>query len=73
MDISGNGMIIEQLLLGLQGQDPAGNNIYVANQPFLMYYEAGQTPSVSMFSKAAGSQFMSGQVTLTGYLVNLSQ
>jgi hypothetical protein len=73
MDISGNGVIIEQLLLELQGQDPAGNKIYVANQPFLMYYEAGQTPTVSMFSKAGGSQFMSGQVTLTGYLVNLSQ
>ncbi|MBV9158654.1 MAG: hypothetical protein JO097_20510 [Acidobacteriaceae bacterium] len=72
-DIAGNGGIIEQPLLTVQGQDSSGHNIYVANQPFLMYYEAGQTPEVSIFSQAGGSAFMSGQATLTGYLVNLNQ
>ena len=73
VDIAGNGAIIETPLLQLQGTDAAGNNIYVGNQPFLTYYEAGQTPNVSMFSQSAGFEFMSGAVTLTGYLINLSE
>lgn len=72
-DISGNGALIQTALMELQGKDAAGNSIYVANQPFLTYYEAGQTPSVSMFSQSGSFEFMSGSATLTGYLVNLSQ
>lgn len=72
-DLSGNGMIIENPFLQLQGPDPAGNNIYIGNEPMLIYYEAGQTPILQMNSATGSFEFMSGTVTLTGYLVNLSQ
>jgi hypothetical protein len=72
VDISGNGPIIENPFLQVQGNDPAGNTIYIANQPFLTYYEAGQTPAISIFAKAGGFQFISSGITLTGYLVNLN-
>lgn len=73
VDISGNGTIIQNPLLTLQGQDSEGNSFYIANQPFLTYFEAAQEPSVYMISQTAAFQFMSGQVTLSGYLVNLSE
>ena len=73
VDIGGNGAIIENPLLALQGKDPGGNSVYIGNQPMLMYYEAGQAPAVAMFSQAGAFQFMSGTATFTGYLVNLNQ
>ncbi len=72
VDISGNGTIMFPFMQKMSS-DSAGNSIYVANQPFLSYYEAGQTPEVSMFAAAGGFTFVSGNVTFTGYLVNLSE
>jgi hypothetical protein len=60
-------------LLTLQGADSAGNSIYIANQPLLAYFSAGQTPSIAVFAKSAAFEFVSGSVTLTGYTVNLAQ
>jgi hypothetical protein len=72
VDFSGNGTI-QHVLMQLQGQDSAGNNIYVANQPFLTYFEAGQQPSYAVFAKTGAFQFVSAGMTITGYLVDLSQ
>jgi hypothetical protein len=61
-------------LLTLQGKDGSGNNIYVANQPFLTYYSAGQTPIASVDAQFAqsGGYYVGAVITLTGYLVNLN-
>jgi hypothetical protein len=72
VDLSGNQSIIEYLFLQLAGTDQVGNSIYIANQPMLTYYEAGQTPIISAFTHSGGFEFVSGGVTLTGYLVNLN-
>jgi hypothetical protein len=61
------------ILHTLQGNDPAGNKIYVANQPWRYYFEAGQQPYIVMNAQAGSFEFMSGSVTVTGYLVNLTQ
>lgn len=68
-----NGTVFLPILHTLQGNDPSGNKIYVASQPMLYYWEAGQQPYFAMNAQAGGFMFMSGQVTLTGYLVNLTQ
>jgi hypothetical protein len=67
------GTIFMPILHTLQGNDSGGNKIYVASQPMLYYWEAGQQPYLVMNAQAGGFQFMSGQVTLTGYLVNLTE
>jgi hypothetical protein len=72
VDFYGNGAQASPLYT-MQGNDSAGNKIYIANQPLLVYFEAGQTPSIVMFAQAGNFEFVSGSVTLTGYLVNLSQ
>jgi hypothetical protein len=72
VDFYGNGAQASPLFT-LQGNDAAGNKIYIANQPMLAYFEAGQTPSVAVFAQSANFEFVSGSVTLTGHLVNLSQ
>ncbi len=41
VDIYGNGSIIETGFLQKQSLDSQGDPIYVQNQPFLTYYEAG--------------------------------
>lgn len=61
------------ILHTLQGTDASGSNIYIASQPMLYYFEAGQQPIFVMNAKAGGFEFMSGSVTLTGYLVNLTE
>jgi hypothetical protein len=43
---------------------------YAVNEPTLMYFEAGQKPTLTVFIGAA-SATMSADVTLTGYLVDL--
>jgi hypothetical protein len=63
----------ESPILTLQGQDYVGNNIYVANEPFLTYYEAGQTPTSAIYVQPGNNEYIAGHVTLTGYLVNLSE
>jgi hypothetical protein len=68
-----NGTIFMPILFTQQGNDSAGNKIYIASQPMLYYFEAGQTPYFVMNAQAGGFEFMSGQVTLTGYLVNLTE
>jgi hypothetical protein len=72
VEFAANGNFIP-ILHTQQGSDPFGNKIYVANQPMLYYYEPGQIPYLAMNATAAGFEFMSGQVTLTGYLVDLTQ
>jgi hypothetical protein len=72
VDFTGNGVIFGYPFLQVQGIDPSGNTIYVANQPLLTYFEAGQTPAVGIYTKAAGYEFVSSNITLTGYLVNLN-
>ena len=67
------GTIFMPILFTQQGNDSQGNKIYIASQPMLYYFEAGQAPYFVMNAQTAGFEFMSGQVTLTGYLVNLLQ
>jgi hypothetical protein len=67
------GTIFMPILHTLQGNDSAGNKIYVASQPMLYYFEAGQQPRFVDNAQAGSFTFMSGAVTLTGYLVNLTQ
>jgi hypothetical protein len=67
------GSIFIPILHTLQGNDPAGNKIYVASQPMLYFFEAGQAPYYVMNAQAGGFEFMSGSITLTGYLVDLTQ
>lgn len=69
----GNGAAQASPLFTMQGNDQAGKKVYIANQPMLAYFEAGQTPSIAMFAQTGSLESMSGAVTLTGYLVNLSQ
>ncbi len=72
VDLGMGGMILYPLMT-LQGQDPAGNSVYIANQPLLMYAEAGTTPAVTINTRTGGFEFISSSITLTGYLVNLAQ
>ena len=70
--VQGDSILIP-ILFTYQGPDPANNKIYVANQPILYYFEAGQAPSFSMNAASGPFVFMSGSVTLTGYMVDLTQ
>lgn len=65
-DVDGQAFI--PMLYTLQGSDPGGNKIYVGNQAFLYYFQAGQQPYFVMNAQSGGFEFMSGQVTLTGYI-----
>ena len=60
------------ILHTFQGNDSSGDKIYVASQPMLYYWEAGQTPQFNFYA-LPGDSAMVGSVTLTGYLVNLTQ
>ena len=68
-----NGQIFIPILHTLQGPDPGGYSIYVASQPMIYFFTAGQSPNFLMFSQAGPVEFMSGQVTLTGYLVDAKE
>jgi hypothetical protein len=65
-----NGPAFIPILYTQQASDPAGNKIYIADQPMLYYFEAGQSPYFVMNAASANFTFMSGSVTLTGYYVN---
>jgi hypothetical protein len=67
----GNGTI-RNIFFQLQGTN-GGNNIYVANQPFLTYFEAGQTPEYFVGVNPGSFVFITSAVTITGYLVDLTQ
>ena len=67
-----NGTIFLPILHTLQGNDSAGNKIYIASQPMLYYFEAGQQPYFVENAQTGVFMFMSGSVTLTGYLVKLA-
>ena len=60
------------ILHTLQGNDSQGNKIYVASQPMLYYFEAGQAPYLVMNALPGTPTFMSGGVTLTGHYVNIA-
>jgi hypothetical protein len=66
-DVVGIGFI--PILHTLQGNDSSGNKIYVASQPFTYYFAAGQQPYIDMNAQPGSFEFMSGQITLTGYLI----
>ena len=67
------GAIFIPILQTMQGTDSAGNKVYIASQPMLYYFEAGQAPYFVMNAQSGNFEFMSGSVTLTGYTVNLTQ
>jgi hypothetical protein len=67
----GNGTT-QNIFFQLQGTN-GGNNIYVANEPFLTYFEAGQTPEYFVGVNQGGFVFITSGVTITGYLVDLTQ
>lgn len=58
------------ILHTLQSTDNTGNKIYVASQPMLYFFTAGETPLFAMNAQAGGFEFMSGSVTLTGHLID---
>lgn len=58
------------ILHTLQSTDTTGNKVYVASQPMLYFFTAGETPYFVMNAQAGGFEFMSGSVTLTGYLID---
>jgi hypothetical protein len=60
----------QPILFGLQSS--FGDFTYIANEPFLTYFEAGQSPAI-FIQVAVGAGFIESQVTLTGYLVDLTQ
>jgi hypothetical protein len=64
--------IVETLLLPLQGKDYAGHNLYIANQPLLFYFSSGEAPGAEIYVLPGNSIYLSAEVTLTGYLVNLN-
>jgi hypothetical protein len=49
-----------------------GTNLYQINMPVAVYIEAGQTPSIQVGS-TSGATTQSGTVTLTGYLIDLTE
>jgi hypothetical protein len=67
----GPSVIFMPILQTLQGGDPVGNKIYIANQPMLYYFESGHAPLFGMNAQTGAHEFMSGEVTLSGYYVNL--
>jgi hypothetical protein len=72
VDFSGNGTF-QNIFFQFQGLDLANNNNYISNQPFLTYFEAGQTPVYTVVVHFGAPVFISAQVTITGYLVDLTQ
>jgi hypothetical protein len=57
-----------------QLQSTAGaDNIYIANQPLLAYFEAGQAPFYFVIIQPGATEFINGQLTITGYSVDLTQ
>lgn len=57
----------------LQSTDGQGNYYYVASQPCLYFLEAGQQPLFNMSAQAGGVESLNGNVTVTGYLVDLTE
>jgi hypothetical protein len=56
----------------LQSSNISEGNIYVANQPLLAYFEAGQTPFFGAAAQSTGSPILA-RLWITGYLVDLTQ
>jgi hypothetical protein len=63
-----NGSAFVYILHTLQYTNPNGDSTYVASQPMLYYWSAGQQPYFVMNAQAGPFEFISGAVTLTGYL-----
>ena len=69
--LDGNNPLIHFIFFQAQGTDQANNTIYIANQPTLTYFEAAQTPNFVVNINSAAA--ISAQLTITGYLVDLTQ
>jgi hypothetical protein len=69
--LDGNNPLVHYIFFQVQGTDQSNNSIYIANQPTLTYFEAGQTPNFVVNINSAAA--ISGQLTITGYLVDLTQ
>ena len=67
------GTAIFPILHTMQGNDASGNKIYVASQPMLYTFEAGQRPFVVMNTAAGAFTFVSGGIMLSGHYVDLTQ
>jgi hypothetical protein len=67
----GNNPLFHYIFFQIQGSDQSNNSIYIANQPTLTYFEAGQTPNFVVNIKSAAD--IAAQLTITGYLVDLTQ
>jgi hypothetical protein len=65
--------VVNAPLLTLQGKDFAGKNLYIANQPLLFYFSAGEAPAVEAYVLPGNSIYVAADITLTGYLVNLNE
>lgn len=71
--IFGHGTIAENAHLTQQANDSSGFMAFSENEPFLAYYEAGESPEVIFDAQSGATKFISAQVTLVGYLVNLNE
>jgi hypothetical protein len=69
--LQGNNLLVHYIFFQVQGSDQFNNTIYIANQPTLAYFEAGQTPNFFVGIKPSAVIF--DQLTITGYLVDLTQ
>jgi hypothetical protein len=69
--LGGNGTS-SNIFFQLQGAQ-SGLNLFVANQPFLAYFEAGLAPQCNITVNAGGLEDIASTVTITGYLVDLTQ
>jgi|ERR1022692_399990 hypothetical protein len=69
--LQGNNLLVHYIFFQVQGSDQFNNTIYIANQPTLAYFEAGQTPNFYVGIKPSAVIF--DQLTITGYLVDLTQ
>jgi hypothetical protein len=69
--LDGNNPLLHFIFFQVQGSDQSNNSIYIANQPTLTYFEAGQTPNFVVNLKSSAA--ITTQLTITGYLVDLAQ
>ena len=70
--LSGNSFTSLFPFLQLQSQGGPVGFFYIANQPLLTYYEAGQSPQLDVAANAGTSETVASSATLSGYLVDLT-
>ncbi len=73
LELPSAGLSYLTLVTHFESTNPVDFDLYSVSMPVVLYCEAGQAPVVHIVSNALGTNALGGNLTLSGYLVDLTQ